>query len=310
MKILLIGGAGLIGSKLENILHDNGHETLVLDNFTGSNREFSDIKGQTITGNASSFSVLNNVFSWFQPRAVFHLADSVLDKDNSYFFELEADTCVNVATNLLRCISLYAVEFVFFGSSSEVYKGNSKRAIKETAITGNFSYTGATKNYVEGMFRLNSHIYDYKFNTLRYFGAYGDRYFLNPKHDVISFWVDSLLNSRPVAIVGANSHLDMMSVDDAAKITYNIFDSVVDGVEVRVINIGSGKPVKLLDLYKKVSTLVHGEIIKPFVVKPGPQNRTLIADTKKMISVGGKISTGLEETLNEIIKFRRDIDGR
>ena len=193
MKILLIGGAGLIGSKLENMLHGGGHETLVLDSFVGSSREHSNIKGQTITGNAGSFSVLNNVFSWFQPRVVFHLADDVLDKDSNYFFELEADTCVNVATNILRCIRQYSVEFVFFGSSCEVYKGGSKRPVKETSDTVNVSYTGATKNYVESLFKLNSDFYGYKFTSLRYFGVCGNRYFLNPKHDVISFFVDSLV---------------------------------------------------------------------------------------------------------------------
>ena len=80
MRVLLIGGAGLIGSRLENLLVENGHETLVLDNFIGADRQQVNIKGQLISGSASSFSVLNNVFSRFQPNAVFHLADNVLDK--------------------------------------------------------------------------------------------------------------------------------------------------------------------------------------------------------------------------------------
>lgn len=312
MRILLIGGAGLIGSGLEKTLTENGHETVVLDNFVGASRTSVSTGGKLITGNASSFSVLNNVFSKFQPNAVFHLADNVLEKDNSYCFELEADTCVQVATNVMRCIKQYAVEYVFFGSSCEVYKGSSRKPVKESSTTTSISYTGATKNYIESLFKLNADKFGFKFTSLRYFGIYGERYFVNPKHDVISFFVDHLTSGQPVVLVGPNIYMDIMHVDDAVQDTYIAFNHVVNGCEfeAQAVNIGSGKPVKLVELYKKVSNALVGEVIRPYVVKPRPQNRTLIANTKLISSLGGKLTVGLEDTIEQIIAFRRGTDGR
>ena len=310
MKVLLIGGAGLIGSRLENMLSANGHETIVLDSFVGSSRALVNIKGHLITGSANSFSVLNNVFSRFQPNVVFHLADNVLEKDNNYCFELEADTCVQIATNIMRCISQYKVECVFFGSSCEVYKSSSKRPIKENSTLTNVSYTGATKNYVESLFKLNADKYGFKFISLRYFGVYGDRYFVNPKHDVISFFIDSLLSSQSVVIVGPSIYIDVMHVDDAVQGTYRVFKYIIDGNGLQFVNIGSGKPIKLIDLYKKVSNLLMGKVVRPYVVKPRPQNRTLIADTKVISSLGGGVTISSDEIIEQVIKFRRGIDGK
>lgn len=310
MKILLIGGAGLIGSRLENMLVDNGHETLVLDTFVGSSREFFNPKGKIITGNGCSFSVLNNVFSQFQPRAVFHLADNVIDKELNYSFELEADTCINVATNIMRCIRKYLVEYVFFGSSSEVYRGGSKRPLSEGSVTDNVSYTGTTKNYVENLFTLNSKKFGFKFVSLRYFGIYGERYFINTKHDVISFFVDTLVNGFPIAIVGPKTYLDVLSVDDAVFYTYKVLERVFNGDSMQIVNIGSGTSIKLIDVYKKVSETVLGEVVRPKYYKGSYQNRSLVADTKLIKSFGLEPTKTIDEIIEEIATFRGKLDGR
>jgi len=212
----------------------------------------------------------------------------------------------------MRCVKQYAVEYVFFGSSCEVYKGNSRKPVKETSTTTSVSYTGATKNYVESLFKLNADKFGFSFTSLRYFGIYGERYFVNPKHDVISFFADALLSGQPVVVVGPNIYIDAMHVDDAVQYTYIVFNHTIAGREFnsQAVNIGSGKPVKLVELYKQVSKLVVGEVVRPYVVKPRPQNRTLIADTRLIGSLGGELTVGLDEIVEQIVKFRRDVNGR
>ena len=70
MKILLIGGAGLIGSRLVPLLLEDGHEVLVLDNFTSNCLEHSELPVEVISGNACSFSNVNRAFSYFKPDCV------------------------------------------------------------------------------------------------------------------------------------------------------------------------------------------------------------------------------------------------
>ena len=212
----------------------------------------------------------------------------------------------------MRCIKQYAVESVFFGSSCEVYKGNSRKPVKETSTTANLSYTGSTKNYVESLFKLNA-VSKFKFNftSLRYFGIYCDRYFVNPKHDIISFFADSLFSGQSVVIVGPNIYVDIMHVDDAVRDTYTVFNHVINGCEfqAQAVNIGSGSPIKLIELYKKVSNTAMGEFVRPYTIKPRPQNRTLIADTTLISSLGGELTISLDDVISQIVEFRRGTDG-
>jgi len=308
MRVLLIGGAGLIGSALEQIFHEEGIETLVVDNFTSNTTEQADVKGQVVSGNATSFTTVNRAFAYFKPDVVYHFADHSYDQERSYDFQNESSTAINVADNICRCISLHGTKHVFFGSSGEVYKGGSVRPIKETSAVEPISYTGITKTYVEDLFRLASRQYGFGFTSLRFFQTYGNRKFLSPKHDVLTFFVDSLVRNEGIVIVGPNLYIDILHVTDAALASYIIFKSVIGGTPIDSVNIASGEGTKLIDLYGYLASQIespHRRLL--YKTPPRRQSRSLVGNNDLLYSLGWRPTVRLQDEVKELMHFREAV---
>ena len=81
MKILITGGAGCLGSNLIERLLPKGHEILVVDNFATGRREVvPDVAGlKVIEGTIADSSLVDKVFSEFQPDYVIHSAAAYKD---------------------------------------------------------------------------------------------------------------------------------------------------------------------------------------------------------------------------------------
>lgn len=304
MRILILGGGGLIGSGLENLLNNDGHTTTVLDTFTGSSLPYAGIQGQTITGNCTSFTTMNRVFATFKPEVVFNFVDASSDMEGYYNFQQEADVFVSSSMNLARCIELHGgVTHVFLGSSGDVYKGGSRRKLKETSPTSILSYTGATKKYVEDMYFLLSETSDTKVVSLRFFQVYGNRYFLNSKYDALSIYIDSLLRGYQIAIAGPKTFIDILNVTDAVSAAYIVFVSSMEGSDFNVVNIGSGKSISLSALYKKVAVKFE-DVRKPTFIPAGNHTRSLIADTTLLQGLGWSELGSFDESIDKLIEFR------
>lgn len=307
MRVLLVGGGGLIGSGLEKALFDAGHETLILDKFIHSCIQHGDVNGQVITGDACSFPTVNRVFSFFKPEAVFHLVDSLYDQEGTYDFQRESEVAVTVAANINKCIGLHGVDYVFFGSSGDVYIRNTRRPVSEKTRVGSVSYSGTTKLYIEDMFRLASAAYKYKFTALRFFQVVGNRVFLNPRHDVVTFFIDCVLRDEGVVLIGPKTYIDILDVTDAVSASYIIFSNVIAGASINSVNIGSGQGVTLNGLYSMVSDKIEGNKSKAYRYPPGRQTRSLVADTTLLESFGWWRSVTIEDELDNLIEFRTRI---
>ena len=306
MKVLIIGGAGLLGTAVEELLINAGHETLVFDNFTSNSVDRNDIKGKVISGNACTLSNMFTVFSSFRPDVVFNFVDSLYDKEGKYTLSQEIDTCVNTTTNIIRCIDKYRVKHVFFGSSCEVYKGGSKRSINEKSATGGYSYTGASKLASESILYLASLKYGFSFSSLRFFQTFGNRLVTNPKHDVTTFFIDSLLKDEGVVIAGPKTYIDILNLTEAASAAYIVFSKVLEGNDLGIVNIGSGEPVQLLELYSRLADIT-GREKRNYNYTAGRQSRSLVCCNKKIKSLGWTKTRSFEDEVKEVVKFRETI---
>ena len=306
MRVLLVGGAGLIGSKLSKLLVDGGHQVLILDNFTFNAVEHRELGCEVISGNAASLATVNKTFVYFKPEIVFHLVDSLYDKDGVYDAQQEAIVSITVANNIISCIGRYGVKVVFFGSSGEIFCGGTKRPLTEISQVGQYSYTGAHKLYIENLFELATQQYGFRFSALRYFQVCGNRKFLNSKHDVLTFLINCVLREEEVVIVGPDTYIDILNVDDVALASYLVFKAVLQE-DVGSVNIGSGVGVKLFDVYKKICEKIGVGTKGGHKYPPKRQTRTLVACNKKMMSFGWSISKPWLECLDNLIAYRESL---
>src|ERR1700737_1198627 len=121
MKILVVGGAGYIGSICAELLLDQGHEVAILDNLSEGHRAAVDRRAKLIEGDLQDREGTMSILSEMRPEAVMHFAASALVaesmRDPSKYFRN------NVANgiNLLDAMIAADVKRLVFSSTCAIF---------------------------------------------------------------------------------------------------------------------------------------------------------------------------------------------
>ena len=78
MKILVVGGAGYIGSICAEVLLDRGHEVAILDNLSEGHRHALDPRAEFIEGDLADRKMTKVTLARLRPDAVMHFAANAL----------------------------------------------------------------------------------------------------------------------------------------------------------------------------------------------------------------------------------------
>src|SRR6478672_4985835 len=78
MKILVVGGAGYIGSICAQVLLNENHEVAIFDNLSEGHRGAVDKRARFFEGDLGDYSVIHEALQKFRPDAVMHFAAHAL----------------------------------------------------------------------------------------------------------------------------------------------------------------------------------------------------------------------------------------
>ena len=171
-QILVVGGAGYIGSVVNKMLHQAGYQTIVLDNLSRGNRK-AVTKGLFIQGDMADSHELDNIFKHHSIDAVMHFA-ALIDVGESvsnpakYYHNNVANTL-----NLLEAMRRHGVLTFIFSSSAAIFGVPEQPYLTESHPCLPINPYGQTKLIVEGMLKNFDHAYGMKSCCLRYFNAAG-----------------------------------------------------------------------------------------------------------------------------------------
>ncbi len=208
-NILIIGGAGFIGSHVNKLLGLKGYETTVLDDLSTGARE-AVVCGEFVRGNFGDKKLLETLFSKNKFDAVMHFAaltdvgESV--RDPKLYYE---NNVANTLT-LLNTMLQHSIKTIIFSSSAAVYGILSKDFAKETDPAAPINPYGRTKLMVEKILGDYDSAYGLRSCSLRYFNAAGgdpDGEIKNNKkkeNNLIPLVLRSLLSKTQVTIFGAD----------------------------------------------------------------------------------------------------------
>lgn len=177
MKLLVVGGAGYIGSHFVKAALLEGHDVAVFDNLQTGHLDAVDSKATFFKGDLRDESALAYAFASASPEAVVHFAANSLVaqsmKDPLMYF----DNNVYGTICLLKTMNRFHVKQLVFSSSAAVYGSHDVMPITEEYATVPTNPYGQTKLMMEQIMRWCEEAYSIRYVSLRYFnvaGSWGD----------------------------------------------------------------------------------------------------------------------------------------
>lgn len=205
MKVLVVGGAGFIGSHLCDALIENGDTVVCVDDFSlGAKKNIEHLANngsfKLYEADASKMSKLDEIFEAERPEYVFHLAANSDIQASAVNPEVEYKNTYTTTFNILNAMRKYDVKKLFFASTSAVY--GDKRDVMLDENTPNLSpisYYGAAKLGSEALISAFSYMNDMEALIFRFPNVIGPRL----THGVIYDFIRKLnANPKKLTILG------------------------------------------------------------------------------------------------------------
>lgn len=172
MSILIIGGAGYIGSHVNRYLNSEGYSTIVADNLCRGRRQA--VKwGIFLEGDLGDREFLNRLFSEHEIEAVMHFAAFAYVGESAIEPSIYYDNNVSKTLLLLDAMVRHRVKHFIFSSSCATFGNAEYTPIDEEHPQRPINPYGYTKLVVERILADYDRAYGLKHCILRYFNAVG-----------------------------------------------------------------------------------------------------------------------------------------
>ena len=289
-SILVIGGAGYIGSHIVLDLCDRGYDVTVFDNLSSGFEENIDQRAHFVVGDILNEEHLKNVFKK-KYCAVFHLA--ALKAAGDSMQDISAYSRVNISgtINILNQMVENDIDKIIFSSTAAVYGDPQYIPIDEKHALSPINFYGFTKLEVERMLFWYSSIKGIKFVTLRYFNAAGydfkGRIKIVEKKpaNLLPLIMETALGLRKFISVYGNDYptldgtciRDYIHVSDLVNAHIDSLDYLIRKGDSIYLNLGAGRGYSVLDVIENAQSITKKEIKYKFVEKR-------IGDSAKMVS--------------------------
>lgn len=175
MRVLVLGGAGYIGSHAVHQLIDENNDVIIVDNLTTGHQEAIHPKATFYEGDIRDLASLRHVFQTEHIDAVLHFAASSLVGESMIDPLTYYDNNVYGTQNILKAMKEFEVRQIVFSSTAAVYGEPEQIPITEAAATNPTNPYGETKRTMENMIHWAGEASDIRYVALRYFNVAGAR---------------------------------------------------------------------------------------------------------------------------------------
>ena len=172
MKVLVVGGAGYIGSHMVKMLAKSGHDVIVLDNLSTGFRE-SVKYGQFVIGDLADIHLLENLFIEHKFDGVIHFAANSLVGESMVSPAKYYRNNVSNTLNLLDVMVRHNVKHFIFSSTAATFGEPAYSPIDEDHPQNPINPYGSSKLMVERVLKDYAAAYGLNSVCLRYFNACG-----------------------------------------------------------------------------------------------------------------------------------------
>ncbi len=173
MKILVLGGAGYIGSHAVRSILASGSEAIVADSLETGHTAAVDGGAKLYVGDIRDGAFLDNVLGSERVDAVMHFAANSRVGESMEHPIKYYDNNMGGAISLVKAMAAHNVKRIIFSSTAAVYGQPSAVPISEEAPTNPENPYGETKLAMERLFKWAGMAHGINYVSLRYFNACG-----------------------------------------------------------------------------------------------------------------------------------------
>lgn len=307
-KVLITGGAGLIGSHIaDQLIAEEVGEIIVLDNFTRgrmANLESALANGpvEVVNGDIRDKELLRRLMEGVE--VVFHQA-AIRITQCAQEPRLALEVLVNGTFNVAEAAVEQGVKKIITASSASVYGLAEEFPTTENQHPyNNRTIYGAAKVFNEGLMRSFNDMFDLNYVALRYFNVYGPRMDIYGVYtEVLVRWMERISVGKPPLIFGDGLQtMDFVYSDDIARA--NILAAKSD-VSDKVFNVASGVETSLNDLAYALLNVMGSNLQPEYGPerKVNPVSRRLADTSKAEQMLGFKTEVSLEEGLSRLVSW-------
>jgi UDP-glucose-4-epimerase GalE len=292
MIVLVVGGAGYIGSHAARVLRRQGHEVVIYDNLSTGHaflaQEFDLVQGD-IADSARLSAAMRRADAVMHFAAHASVAESV--ENPRKYFRNNVEGGLTLLNTCLDC----GVQRFIFSSTCAVYGVPSKVPISEDNPRQPMNPYGVSKLFFERALEDYDRAYGLRFASLRYFNAAGadESGEIGELHDPETHLIPSAL----LAVKGKRAELELFGTDyptpdgtcirdyihvnDLAEAHVLALKYLADGGDSVALNLGTGHGYSVKEVLDKVEEVTGREVPKRVAARRAGDPPVLVADPRR-----------------------------
>ena len=324
---LVTGSAGFIGYFTARALLEAGWQVVGLDAMTDyydvglKDRRRAMLRQMPgyadVEGRVEAPGLLRDLFEAHQFDTVIHLAAQAgvrysIDNPRSY-----VDANLVGTFELLEAARAMPPAHMLLASTSSAYGANTDMPYREDMRADHqMSFYAATKKATENMAHSYAHLYGLPITMFRFFTVYGPW----GRPDMAHFkFTRAILNDEPIDIYNhGDMRRDFTYIDDLTAAILALIDAVPGAEPVagdslspvaphRIVNIGNGAPVPLMDFIAAIERACGRDAIKTFHdIQPGDVPATWADATLLETLTGKRPATPIQTGIDAFVAWYRD----
>jgi UDP-glucuronate 4-epimerase len=332
MKILVTGSAGFIGFHLCRRLLREGHQLAGVDAMVPYYDPRLKEKRHSLLIETNRFrphivdisdmAAIRGVIEAEAPEIVIHLAAQPGVRYGLQHPEGYVSANVTGSFNLLEICRQRPVQHFLMASTSSVYGANSKMPFQETDPTDTpLSIYAATKRSAEAIAHSYAHLWNQPITVFRFFTVYGPW----GRPDMAFFkFTAAILKGEPIDVHNhGRMERDFTYIDDLIEAIVRLIpkrpvrgepvndrDSLSPVAPYRVVNIGNGAPVNLMDFIAAIEAAVGKPAKRNYVdMQPGESLKTWASPDLLEALTGFRPNFPIAKGIREFVAWYREYYG-
>jgi UDP-arabinose 4-epimerase len=299
-KILVVGGAGYIGSHACKALSEAGMQPVVLDDLS-TGHDWAVKWGKLERCDIRDPDALAGVFRAHQPDAVLHFAGKINVGESVTRPEIYYDTNVTGTLSLLDAMRRSECRTLVFSSSCAVYGTPERMPLDETHPYGPINPYGSSKLIAETMMADFAHAYGLAYVILRYFNAAGAAWEAGigedhqPETHLIPLVLDAAMGRRSAITIFGEDYptpdgtcvRDYIHVADLAEAHIRALAYLQDGGVSDAFNLGNGAGYSVRQVIDSTARVTGREVPITMGARRDGDPAELISDSSRAASILG-----------------------